>query len=203
MNPAPRLLLASRSPRRRELLARLGCAFEVIDVEVPEQRHAGETPAEYVQRVAHDKAAAGWGRVRGPQPALVLGADTEVVLDDTVFGKPAHAAAALDMLQRLSGHEHEVLSALCLLGAGGARTALVRSTVRFAPLDAETLHAYVASGEPFGKAGAYAIQGYAESFVARLAGSYSGVMGLPLHATASLLRAAGVALGPPSTTPRE
>ena len=203
MNPAPRLLLASRSPRRRELLARLGCAFEVIDVEVPEQRHAGETPAEYVQRVAHDKAAAGWAQVRGPQPALVLGADTEVVLDDTVFGKPAHAAAALAMLQRLSGHEHEVLSALCLLGAGGTRAALVRSTVRFAPLDAETLHAYVASGEPFGKAGAYAIQGYAESFVARLAGSYSGVMGLPLHATANLLRAAGVALGPPSTTPRE
>ncbi|MHB1617480.1 MAG: Maf family protein [Metallibacterium sp.] len=197
MNPAPRLLLASRSPRRRELLARLGCAFELLDVQVPEQRHAGETPAEYVQRVAHDKAAAGWAQVRGPQPALVLGADTEVVLDDTVFGKPAHAAAALAMLQRLSGHEHEVLSALCLLGAGGTRAALVRSTVRFAPLDAETLHAYVASGEPFGKAGSYAIQGYAESFVTHLAGSYSGVMGLPLHATASLLRAAGVALGPP------
>lgn len=203
MNPAPRLFLASRSPRRRELLARLGCTFELLDVEVPEQRFADETPSDYVQRVAHDKAVAGWAQVRGLQPALVLGADTEVVLDDIVFGKPVDAAAALAMLQRLSGREHEVLSALCLLGAGGARTALVRSTVRFAPLDAETLRAYVASGEPFGKAGAYAIQGYAESFVTQLDGSYSGVMGLPLHATANLLRAAGVALDPSPTALRE
>ncbi|MHB1991126.1 Maf family protein [Metallibacterium scheffleri] len=199
MDPAPRLFLASRSPRRRELLARLGCVFESLDVEVPEQRHAAETPADYVQRVARAKAMAGWARVHGAQSALVLGADTEVVLDDRVFGKPADAAEALDMLQRLRGREHEVLSALCLLGADGERRALVRSTVRFAPLDAETLRTYVASGEPFGKAGAYAIQGYAESFVSHLAGSHSAVMGLPLHETASLLRAAGVHVAPPAS----
>ena len=198
MNAEPRLFLASRSPRRRELLARLGCVFELLDVDVPEQRHATETPAHYVRRVARAKAMAGWAQVRGSCPALVLGADTEVVLDDTVFGKPADAAQALDMLRRLSGREHRVLSALCLLGADGERNALVHSTVRFEALDVQTLRAYVASGEPFGKAGAYAIQGYAESFVSRLAGSHSAVMGLPLHETAGLLRAAGVHVAPPA-----
>jgi septum formation protein len=197
MDSTPRLFLASRSPRRSELLARLGCAFEVLDVEVPECRHDRETPEQYVQRVARAKAVAGWARVRAARPALVLAADTEVVLEDRVFGKPADAAQALAMLQSLSGREHRVLSALCLLGADGERQALVCSTVRFAALDAALLRAYVASGEPFGKTGAYAIQGYAESFVRHLAGSHSGVMGLPLHETAGLLRAAGMQLPPP------
>ena len=196
MTVGSRLYLASRSPRRRELLARLGCPFEVLDPDVPERRAPGESPADYVQRVAAAKAAAGWNSLGvsavSAAGVWVLGADTEVVLDDVVFGKPADAGQALAMLRRLSGREHSVLSALCLRGATGAHSVLVESSVRFASLDDATLRDYVAGGEPFGKAGAYAIQGYAECFVTRLCGSYSGVMGLPLAQTAALLRAAGL-----------
>lgn len=193
MTVGSRLYLASRSPRRRELLARLGCLFEVLDPDVPERRAPGESPADYVQRVAAAKAEAGWNSLGASAAgAWVLGADTEVVLDDVVFGKPADAEQALAMLRRLSGREHTVLSALCLRGATGAHGVLVESSVRFASLDDATLRDYVAGGEPFGKAGAYAIQGHAECFVTRLCGSYSGVMGLPLAQTAALLRAAGL-----------
>ncbi|MBW8074853.1 Maf family protein [Metallibacterium scheffleri] len=193
MTVGSRLYLASRSPRRRELLARLGCLFEVLDPDVPERRAPGESPADYVRRVAAAKAEAGWNSLGASAAgAWVLGADTEVVLDDVVFGKPADAEQALAMLRRLSGREHTVLSALCLRGATGAHGVLVESSVRFASLDDATLRDYVAGGEPFGKAGAYAIQGHAECFVTRLCGSYSGVMGLPLAQTAALLRAAGL-----------
>ncbi len=193
MTVGSRLYLASRSPRRRELLARLGCLFEVLDPDVPERRAPGESPADYVQRVAAAKAEAGWNSLGASAAgAWVLGADTEVVLDDVVFGKPADAEQALAMLRRLSGREHTVLSALCLRGATGAHGVLVESSVRFASLDDATLRDYVAGGEPFGKAGAYAIQGHAECFVTRLCGSYSGVIGLPLAQTAALLRAAGL-----------
>ena len=193
MTVGSRLHLASRSPRRRELLARLGCLFEVLDPDVPERRAPGESPADYVQRVAAAKAEAGWNSLGASAAgAWVLGADTEVVLDDVVFGKPADAGQALAMLRRLSGREHTVLSALCLRGATGAHGVLVESSVRFASLDDATLRDYVAGGEPFGKAGAYAIQGHAECFVTRLCGSYSGVIGLPLAQTAALLRAAGL-----------
>ena len=193
MTVGSRLYLASRSPRRRELLARLGCPFEVLDTDVPERRAPGESPADYVQRVAAAKAEAGWNSLgMSAAGAWVLGADTEVVLDDVVFGKPADAGQALAMLRRLSGREHSVLSALCLRGATGAHSVLVESSVCFASLDDATLRDYVAGGEPFGKAGAYAIQGHAECFVTRLCGSYSGVMGLPLAQTAALLRAAGL-----------
>lgn len=193
MTVGSRLYLASRSPRRRELLARLGCLFEVLDPDVPERRAPGESPADYVQRVAAAKAEAGWNSLgASAADAWVLGADTEVVLDDVVFGKPADAGQALAMLRRLSGREHTVLSALCLRGATGAHGVLVESSVRFASLDDATLRDYVAGGEPFGKAGAYAIQGHAECFVTRLCGSYSGVIGLPLAQTAALLRTAGL-----------
>ncbi len=193
MTVGSRLYLASRSPRRRELLARLGCLFEVLDSDVPERRAPGESPADYVRRVAAAKAEAGWNSLGASAAgAWVLGADTEVVLDDVVFGKPADAEQALAMLRRLSGREHTVLSALCLRGATGAHGVLVESSVRFASLDDATLRDYVAGGEPFGKAGAYAIQGHAECFVTRLCGSYSGVIGLPLAQTAALLRAAGL-----------
>lgn len=189
----PTLYLASRSPRRRELLARLGCDFEVLDVDIPEQRSPSETPNAYVRRVAREKAEAGRAQLGGSHTEIwVLGADTEVVLDGEVFGKPANAVAALEMLRRLSGREHDVLSAVCLYGVTGAHEVQVASRVRFTDLDESTLRAYVASGEPDGKAGAYAIQGYAECFVTRLCGSYSGVMGLPLQATAALLRGAGL-----------
>lgn len=189
------LHLASRSPRRRELLARLGVDFGILDVEVSEVRAAGEAPEEYVRRVARDKALAGL-RLAGPG-AVVLGADTEVVLDDEVFGKPRDAADAEAMLRRLSGRTHEVVTAVSLVVEGREVQAVSRSRVTFDSLSAGDIAAYVASGEPMDRAGAYAIQGGAERFVARLDGSFSGVMGLPLHETAALLRQFGIATGFP------
>ena len=188
------LSLASRSPRRSELLARLGVGFGVLDVQVVEARVPGEPPADYVRRVAREKAGAGLLAVVGNPGAIVLGADTEVVLDDEVFGKPRDAADAAGMLRRLSGRTHQVLSSVWLVTPGREVQAMSVSEVTFAALDAATIDAYVASGECEGKAGAYAIQGVAEAFVTRLSGSHSGVMGLPLHETATLL--AGFGLGP-------
>ena len=189
------LHLASQSPRRRELLARLCVDFGVLDVDVPEQRQPGEPPADYVRRVAREKAGAGLLEVVSVPGALVLGADTEVVLDDEVFGKPRDARDAAAMLRRLSGRSHQVISAVSVLSASREAQALCVSQVTFAPLDERDIDAYVASGEPVGRAGAYAIQGGAERFVSRLDGSYSGVMGLPLHETAALLREFGVVTG--------
>lgn len=188
------LSLASRSPRRSELLARLGVGFGVLDVQVVEARVPGEPPADYVRRVAREKAGAGLLAVVGNPGAIVLGADTEVVLDDEVFGKPRDAADAAGMLRRLSGRTHQVLSSVWLVTPGREVQAMSVSEVTFAALDAAAIDAYVASGECEGKAGAYAIQGVAEAFVTRLSGSHSGVMGLPLHETATLL--AGFGLGP-------
>lgn len=186
------LYLASQSPRRRELLAQIGVAFEVVDVDVPEVPGAGESPHAYVERVACAKARAGLAAVAGGDPrAVVLGADTEVVLDGRVFGKPRDVDAAAAMLRALSGRTHAVLSVVCCATPGAQRVAASESSVTFAPLDADTIATYVATGEPSGKAGGYAIQGRAAAFVAHLAGSYSGVMGLPLFETAALLRAAG------------
>lgn len=191
------LYLASRSPRRRELLARLlshtpGLEFEVLDLDIPEQRQPGEPPADYVRRVAHEKAAAGLLRVGGKRGALVLGADTEVILDDEVFGKPRDDEEAALMLRRLSGRTHRVMSAVSLLSASREARAVSVSEVTFAAINEAQIAAYVATGEPAGKAGAYAIQGGAEMFVRHLSGSYSGVMGLPLHETATLLRQCGL-----------
>ena len=191
------LYLASRSPRRSELLARLGSPgrleFGTLDIDIPEQRGAGEPAIDYVRRVAREKAGAGLLRVVANPSALVLGADTEVVLDDEVFGKPADAGAAAAMLRRLSGRTHRVVSAVSLVSPAREAQAVSITEVTFAELAPAWIDAYVAGGEPFGKAGAYAIQGGAEPFVSHLSGSYSGVMGLPLHETANLLRAFGVA----------
>lgn len=187
------LLLASQSPRRSELLTQLGVAFRVIEVDVPELRGAHESPREYVGRVARDKARAGLSMLSGATDVVVLGADTEVVLDDEVFGKPRDAADAMAMLRRLSGRTHAVISAVWLVDAQGERNACCVSHVRFAELDETVIAAYVATGESFGKAGAYAIQGRGAALVAHLEGSYSGVMGLPLFETARLLREAGIA----------
>lgn len=186
------LHLASQSPRRRELLAQLGVDFRVVDVDVPELRAAGESPREYVNRVARDKARAGLAALAGAADAVVLGADTEVVLDDEVFGKPRDAQDAAAMLRRLSGRTHAVVSAVWLVDARGERNAYSVSRVRFAELDEAAVGAYVATGEPFGKAGAYAIQGRGATLIEHLEGSYSGVMGLPLFETAQLLRAAAI-----------
>jgi septum formation protein len=189
------LYLASRSPRRHQLLQQLGFEPVVLDVDVPEVRGAGESPQDYVSRVARDKAQAGLTAVGPAMGAVVLGSDTEVVLDEEVFGKPADAAQAADMLRRLSGRTHRVISAVWGLDAGRAHGELCISRVRFARLDETTIAAYVATGEPFGKAGAYAIQGRGAALVEHLEGSYSGVMGLPLFETARLLRGFGMRPG--------
>ena len=186
------LYLASQSPRRRELLARLGLAFETLSLEVPERREPDEDPESYVRRVAREKAGAGLLEVAGNPGVLVLGADTEVVLGDEVFGKPADGSAAEAMLRRLSGRTHRVLSAVSLVSADRELQALDVSEVRFADIDDATAAAYVAGGEWRGKAGGYAIQGSAQAFIAHVSGSFSGVMGLPLHATATLLAGFGL-----------
>ena len=183
-----RLFLASQSPRRRQLLDQIGLQYSVLNVDVVEQVQPGETARDYVQRVANDKARAGWKQVAAVPSALVLAADTEVVLDSEVFGKPASVDAAARMLRRLSGRVHQVLSAVSLLGASAERSDVCCTHVRFRTLSESLLADYLASGEWADKAGAYAIQGRAAAFIERIEGSYSGVMGLPLFETAALLR---------------
>lgn len=186
------LYLASRSPRRADLLRRLGVQFSVLDLDVIEHRDACEQAQAYVRRVAREKAGAGLLQVMSSPGAVVLGADTEVILGEEVFGKPADAAAATAMLSRLSGRVHQVVSAVSLVSADREAQVLSVSEVEFAEIGADDIAAYVASGECMGKAGAYAIQGAAEQYVKHLAGSFSGVMGLPLHETAQLLRTFGI-----------
>ena len=186
------LHLASQSPRRAELLARLGVDFGILELDIPEHRQPGEPAEDYVRRVAREKAGAGLLKVVTVPGAVVLGGDTEVVLGDEVFGKPRDAADAAAMLARLSGRTHQVISAVSLVSAAREAQVVSISEVRFARLDEADIAAYVASGEPMGRAGAYAIQGGAERFVEHLSGSYSGVMGLPLYQTAQLLRDFGV-----------
>lgn len=192
--PPPVLCLASVSPRRRQLLLQIGVAHMARGANIDETAHPGETPRDYVARVAAAKACA----IRRAEQALpVLAADTTVVVDGAMFGKPAGRAQGLAMLARLSGRVHEVLSAVALADARGVAIAVSESTVRFRTLTAEECRAYWESGEPHDKAGAYAIQGLAAAFIESLHGSYSGVVGLPLFETAALLRAAGVPYGRP------
>ncbi len=186
------LYLASQSPRRRQLLEQIGIAFAVLDVDVPEQRSAGESAEQYVSRVACDKARAGFALVAHEPGAVVLGADTEVVLGDRVFGKPADADDAAAMLAQLAGRTHRTISVVWCVRDGAEASEVSISDVRFASLDAAAIAAYVASGEAFGRAGAYAIQGRAAAFIEHLSGSYSGVMGLPVHETARLLKRFGI-----------
>jgi septum formation protein len=181
------IYLASASPRRRELLDQIGVPFRVLPSGVIEARHDGEPPTDYVARIAADKADRVWERVAADEPAPVLAADTAVVVDDEVFGKPADEAEALAMLQRLSGRSHIVLTAIALRWQTDSETRVTSSEVRFrATTDAER-RAYCRTTEFYDKAGAYAIQGKGGLFVENLAGSYSAVMGLPLSETASLL----------------
>lgn len=194
---SPMLYLASKSPRRHELLGRLlssqpGLEFGVLDLDIPEHPQPGEPAESYVRRVAREKAGAGLLKVVGNPAAVVLGSDTEVVLYDEVFGKPSDDADAAAMLRRLSGRTHQVISAVSLVSPSREAQAVSVSEVTFAELSQSQIDDYVASGEPHGRAGAYAIQGLAEAFTTRLSGSYSGVMGLPLYETATLLRQFGV-----------
>ncbi|MGA9342467.1 MAG: Maf family protein [Rhodanobacteraceae bacterium] len=181
------LFLASKSPRRRELLEQLDFGFSVLEVDVAERCLPGEPPSDYVSRVARAKAGAGLLRVMTLPDSVVIGADTEVVLDREVFGKPDDAGSAIGMLERLSGRTHEVISVVWCVSASREACAKSVSKVTFAPVDAASIAEYVATGEPFGKAGGYAIQGRAAAFVRRLEGSYSGVVGLPLFETAGLI----------------
>ncbi|MFO7604221.1 MAG: Maf family protein [Gammaproteobacteria bacterium] len=194
------LYLASASPRRAALLEQIGVRYRLIDGEVDEQVHAEESPADYVTRLAMAKAQAGRLALAPADPHPVLGADTSVVIDGQILGKPGSRDAALAMLRQLAGRCHEVYSAVALVGRQ-ANAACTISQVCFGPLTQADLEAYWASGEPLGKAGAYAIQGLAAMFIERLQGSYSAVMGLPLFETRSLLLREGIdMLKAPNTT---
>jgi septum formation protein len=183
--------LASASPRRGELLRQIGVAFEVRAAHINEEQLASESPEDYVLRLAAAKAEEVWAAVRGADPRPVLAADTAVVLDGAVLGKPADPAEAIGMLERLSGRTHLVLTAVALRDGAGVETRLSASEVKFRATTAAERLAYCSTGEPFDKAGGYGIQGHAAVFVEELHGSYSGVMGLPLFETATLLARCG------------
>ncbi len=185
MTDASRICLASASPRRRELLSQIGVPHVVRPAHIDETLRAGESASEYVARLAREKALAVCAQ-DGTLP--VLGADTAVVLDGTIFGKPSDRDDAVDMLMRLSGRTHEVLTAVALATRNALAERLSVSRVTFRPLTQDECGAYWDTGEPRDKAGAYAIQGRGAVFVERLEGSFSGVMGLPLYETAQLLR---------------
>jgi septum formation protein len=194
------IYLASQSPRRRQLLEQLGVRYQLLlsddseDAEALEAVRRGETPEDYVQRVTRAKLAAARTRLqrRGLADAPILAADTTVAIGRSMLGKPADAADARAMLARLSGRTHRVLTGVAVGAGARTRAAMNVSHVRFARLLPATIDAYVASGEPFGKAGAYAIQSALAGWIARIDGSHSGIMGLPLFETAQLLRRAGV-----------
>lgn len=192
------IYLASRSPRRRELLRQIGVTIDVLLLredarrapDVDEAAHSGEAPADYIMRVARLKADAGWRNIqrRALMIRPVLAADTAVALDGEIYGKPRSPRHAEDILARLSGRTHQVLTAVVVMRDDQVETALSVSSVEFRALAPEEIHRYVMSREPLDKAGAYAVQGKAAAFIRTLSGSYSGIMGLPLFETAELLR---------------
>lgn len=187
--------LASQSPRRRELLDQIGIAHCVVSVDIDESLRRGELPADYVQRLAREKAAAGWQHIleRQLDTAPVIGADTAVVIDSNILGKPIDAADATAILQRLSGRSHEVITGVAVHSANGSHATMSCTRVWVRALDLAEIEAYWASGEPRDKAGAYGIQGFAAKFIERIEGSYSGVVGLPLFETAAILKKLGIA----------
>lgn len=193
------IYLASQSPRRRQLLEQLGVRHTLLlpdpheDTEALEEPLRGEAPAAYVQRVTRLKLEAALARLqrRGWPPAPVLCSDTTVALGRTIYGKPADGKDAERMLRELSGTTHRVLTAVAVQQGRKRREALSDSRVTFAPLTPAQIRRYVAGGEPMGKAGAYAVQGAAAAYISHISGSYSGIMGLPMHETAALLRAFG------------
>ena len=186
------LYLASGSPRRRELLTQIGVPFTAISADIDETPLNHESPSAYVERLARGKAEAGRRFVVSDAPFCVLGADTAVVLNGKILGKPVDEADACAMLMMLAGQEHEVLTAIAVLDGERSASRVVRSLVRFRPIDREEALAYWASGEPRDKAGGYGIQGLGAVFVAQLNGSYSAVVGLPLCETSELLGHFGI-----------
>ena len=183
-------MLASRSPRRSQLLAQIGVAHQVLAVDFDEARLPGEPPRAFVERLARDKALHSRSACPGRRPLLT--ADTIVVLDGEIFGKPRNESDALAMLRALSGRSHEVMTAVAVCDGETVCSTVSVSRVRFRELREAECRAYWLTGEPADKAGAYAVQGLGAVFIERLEGSYSGVMGLPLFETAQLLKAAGV-----------
>ena len=192
MNSSSFIYLASGSPRRRELLRQIGVSFRLIGADLDETERPGESPLAYVSRLAQAKAALGSERSAPSGSAPVLAADTAVVLDGSILGKPTGLNDGIAMLLQLSGRAHEVLTGVALHTAAGVQVKVSRSTVTFRVIGPDEARAYWETGEAVDKAGAYAIQGYAAIFISDLQGSYSGVMGLPLFETAALLKAAGV-----------
>ena len=199
-----KIYLASKSPRRRELLRQIGVEFELLALrndpvrgaDVSEEVHPGEAPMDYVARVAREKGAFAWNIVLSRRQPMrpVLSADTTVTIDGEILGKPANTKEAVAMLERLSGRTHEVLTSVAVHGMNIAEQITQVSTVRFAKLTPEQIRAYCASPEPYDKAGGYGIQGAAAVFIEHIEGSHSGIMGLPLFETANLLRKAGYVL---------
>jgi nucleoside triphosphate pyrophosphatase len=192
LSASPVLCLASASPRRRALLEQIGVPHTVMSADIDESVRPQERAADYVVRLARAKAEAVSGGCAG---LPVLAADTSVVVDDTICGKPTDQADAATMLGRLAGRTHTVYTAVALLSAQGMAFRLSLSEVRLRPLSATEIRAYWESGEPRDKAGGYAVQGLGAAFIEHLSGSYSGVMGLPLFETAQLLSAAGLPYG--------
>jgi septum formation protein len=187
------LILASASPRRSALLTQIGVPHSVVPAQIEERRLAGEPIDQCVRRLAEHKALHVCARLQD-RALAVLGADTAVVIDDVMLGKPRDRRDGIHMLTRLSGRAHEVISAVALARHGRVSSSVSRSTVRFRTLSPAECEAYWLSGEPCDKAGGYAIQGLGAVFIENLEGSYSAVMGLPLFETAALLAAAGVPL---------
>jgi septum formation protein len=183
----PLIFLASASPRRRELLAQIGIGHEARAVDVDESERSGESPTEYVRRLAALKATTLWSQLPADERKPVLAADTTVVLDGRIFGKPSSPQSLRDMLGRLSARTHQVHTAVALMCTAGLAARLSSSEVTFRELSTAEIDRYWATGEPADKAGGYAVQGRAAVFVSRLAGSYSGVVGLPLYETWELL----------------
>jgi septum formation protein len=190
------LILASGSPRRRELLARAGIHFEIQPADIPEVERPGEAPVAFAQRLAHAKATAIAKRIGAHPPRLVLGADTIVVVDGDILGKPRDEEHAMEHLERLTGRCHSVVTAVALLASDTlhAREIAVESRVEMRGVPRDELAAYVATGESFDKAGGYAVQGGARSFVTKIVGSESNVIGLPIEETLDLLAEAGFEL---------
>ena len=190
MSLAPELVLASQSPRRRELLALIGLAHEVRPADIDESYLAGETPEQHCERLARGKASALAGQVS--RDAVIIGSDTIVVVDGLVLGKPADAADAMRMLRMLSGRSHTVLTAVAVARGGRLESAVERVSVSFRAIDDGEIAAYIATREPMDKAGAYGIQGYGATIVSRIEGDYFAVMGLALNLLVRLLARVGL-----------
>ena len=191
MSQDDKIFLASASPRRAELLQQIGVDFDVLAVDIDESIQANESAEHYVQRLALEKAQAGYAAQVNIRPTL--GSDTIVLIDNELLGKPENKQHAKQMLTSLSGRKHQVLTAVAMVDAKNHQCRISISDVYFRSLTADDIDAYWNTGEPCGKAGAYAIQGIGAQFIERLEGSYSGVMGLPLFETAQLLKTFGIA----------